>query len=205
MKEYKSKKEVYRDILNLEHALNEYAETIGLFDEYMFASPTLSIMNQMICNKKLAKAIKEAEIKELFKGENLSLVAKAERAISFLTAYVENDLKIPQSYVDKQVERKMSLLRMAIMDYNKIGTTFASYNGQKLSKKEERLKRLAYKMGDQKLISAVRKAGIESIISDKKATPYDKAYRSLKALSKNRIITVETANRAAENVNEACK
>ena len=125
MKKYFSEHEVYRDIISLECALEHYYNTIGLFDGKEAANPRCAIINHMICNKKLARAIKDVNCSEIFKGEDISVTEKAERVISFLSAYKGNGLKVPDYYVNTRVERRLKLLKLAIKDYDKLMQEYA--------------------------------------------------------------------------------
>ena len=185
MKNYYSEKEVYRDIITLECALEYYYETIGLFDGKEAANPRCAIINQMICNKKLAKAIKEIDCNEILKGHNVSLTEKAERIISFLSAYKKNGMKVPEYYVNTRVDRKIKLLKLAVKDYEKLMEEYSQFNVVRPSSNAKAIREM---ICENKLKKAVRYARCEEAEKDKKMSAYDKAKICIDVLSNQRLI-----------------
>lgn len=185
MKSYYSEKEVYRDIITLECALEYYYETIGLFNGKEAANPRCAIINQMICNKKLAKAIKDINCNEILKGHDVSLTEKAERVISFLTAYKDNGMKVPEYYVNTRVDRKIKLLKIAIKEYDKLMEETRQSNIVRPSSSAKAIREM---ICENKLKKAVGYARCEEVNKDKKMSTYDKAKACVEILSEKRLI-----------------
>lgn len=185
MKNYYSEKEVYRDIITLECALEYYYETIGLFNGKEAANPRCAIINQMICNKKLAKAIKDINCNEILKGHDVSLTEKAERVISFLTAYKDNGMKVPEYYVNTRVDRKIKLLKIAIKEYDKLMEETRQSNIVRPSSSAKAIREM---ICENKLKKAVGYARCEEVNKDKKMSTYDKAKACVEILSEKRLI-----------------
>ena len=185
MKSYYSEKEVYRDIITLECALEYYYETIGLFNGKEAANPRCAIINQMICNKKLAKEIKDNNCNEILKGHDVSLTEKAERVISFLTAYKDNGMKVPEYYVNTRVDRKIKLLKIAIKEYDKLMEETRQSNIVRPSSSAKAIREM---ICENKLKKAVGYARCEEVNKDKKMSTYDKAKACVEILSEKRLI-----------------
>ena len=185
MKSYHSEKEVYRDIITLECALEYYYDTIGLFYGKEAANPRCAIINQMICNKKLAKAIKDINCSEIFKGEDISVTEKAERVISFLTAYKENGMKVPEYYVNRSVDRRIRLLNAAVKDYDKLMEESKQSNVVRPSSNAKAIREM---ICQNKLFKAVKYSRCRDIEKDKRLSTYDKAKACLEVLQEKRLI-----------------
>lgn len=185
MKKYYSEYEVHREIITLECALEHYYSTIGLFDGKEAANPRCAIINHMICNKKLASAIKNANCSEIFKGEDISVTEKAERVISFLTAYKENGLKVPEYYVNTRVERRLKLLKTAIKDYEKLMQEYARGGVYRPSSNAKVIREM---ICENNLKKAVRYSTCTEIARDKTLSSYQKAKNCVEALSEKRLI-----------------